>query len=481
MGEVLFEASRPSCHLPKRLVSFPMFGGEAEIHPVSFCSNLCRFLIYVSVDAGDHGWFVWCRCPCICMEGRPLDLNLALIRGVAGIFRLDSGEVDLLRLSSISTSLGAALIATFLVRNLLVWKVDSHWFCELLGRPSGSSYRCTRYYSGGNAEWIWGCEFSLSEYALVPSTGHTATGRRRRATLVEDHETHSCSKAARPQPKTRRDSCQTRGAHLHCWTGGTVCSKPELFHIGNWRNWFVWHFTIRNPEATGHRNPGSRGLSRELFLELDELIQARLCELKARTRLGKVMNVLGRCCSAICVYKILMSSVNVNLLLRRGSAQADDPATRLLTILLLNLRVPVDVSYWAPMLSLIFVGYLTLANTRQFIQRLLAIFRMVSTSVTSNSLALLLSEVMAMYFAACVILTLRFVPKRDRADLMALVGEVDLSSVHLHFDYVFLLSSLCSLAVFGLSYWLKGPATDTPHADWKRIQILLLPRWTLII
>lgn len=175
------------------------------------------------------------------------------------------------------------------------------------------------------------------------------------------------------------------------------------------------------------------------------------------------MNVLGRCCSAICVYKILMSSVN--LLLRRGSAQADDPATRLLTILLLNLRVPVDVSYWAPMLSLIFVGYLTLANTRQFIQRLLAIFRMVSTSVTSNSLALLLSEVMAMYFAACVILTLRFVPKRDRADLMALVGEVDLSSVHLHFDYVFLLSSLCSLAVFGLSYWLKGPATDTPHAD----------------
>ena len=60
------------------------------------------------------------------MEGRPLDLNLALIRGVASIFRLDSGEVDLLRLSSISTSLGAALIATFLVRNLLVWKVDSH-------------------------------------------------------------------------------------------------------------------------------------------------------------------------------------------------------------------------------------------------------------------------------------------------------------------------------------------------------------------
>lgn len=41
-----------------------------------------------------------------------------------------------------------------------------------------------------------------------------------------------------------------------------------------------------------------------------------------------------------------MSSVNL-LLRRQGGAQAEDPATRLLTVLLLNLRVPVDVSYWA--------------------------------------------------------------------------------------------------------------------------------------
>ena len=40
------------------LLFFLTFGGEAEIHPVSFRSNLCCFFIYVSVDAGDHGWFV---------------------------------------------------------------------------------------------------------------------------------------------------------------------------------------------------------------------------------------------------------------------------------------------------------------------------------------------------------------------------------------------------------------------------------------
>lgn len=36
-----------------------------------------------------------------------------------------------------------------------------------------------------------------------------------------------------------------------------------------------------------------------------------------------------------------------------------------------------------------------------------------------------------MYFAACVILTLRFVPKRDRADLLALVGEAGPPAVRL--------------------------------------------------
>merc|ERR1712048_669412 len=145
----------------------------------------------------------------------------------------------------------------------------------------------------------------------------------------------------------------------------------------------------------------------------------------------------------------------------------DDPATRLLNVLLIYLQVPLDISYWAPVLSLVFVGYLTFANTRQFIHRLLSMFRMVSTSVTSNSLALLLSEVMAMYFAACVLLTLRFVPLRDRADLLMVHGEVDLAYVHLHFDYVFLISSVTTLAIFGLSFVLqrKLKDDDTPHFD----------------
>merc|ERR1712125_168038 len=138
-----------------------------------------------------------------------------------------------------------------------------------------------------------------------------------------------------------------------------------------------------------------------------------------------------------------------------GNAEADDPATRLLNLLLVYLRIPLDISYWVPVLSMVFVGYLTFANTRQFIQRLLELFRIISTSITSNSLTLLLSEIMAMYFAACVLLTLRFVPRRDRADLLTMLGEVDMSYVHLHFDYIFLISSVSTFAILGLGSFLK--------------------------
>jgi hypothetical protein len=257
------------------------------------------------------------------------------------------------------------------------------------------------------------------------------------------------------------------------WFDGPPSDRPEEMGKSFPRRLAarLWSMVVgdRNQTATLKRLRTEvlalESFSRELFVELDELIGARVCELQARTLLGKLMNVLGWICSAICIYKIIMSSVHL-LRLEGFTAEADDPATRLLNLLLVYLHIPLDISYWVPVLSMVFVGWLTFANTRQFVTRLLAIFRLVSTSVTSNSLALLLSEVMAMYFAACVLLTLRFVPRGDRVQLHQMLGEVDLSYVHLHFDYVFLVSSVCTIGIFSLGYWLKGKSLDdTTHYE----------------
>jgi hypothetical protein len=204
-------------------------------------------------------------------------------------------------------------------------------------------------------------------------------------------------------------------------------------------------------------------ISRELFMELDEKITERLKELRARTFGGRILHCLGILCSLICVWKIAMTSRT--LLRRKGQQLGEDLATRILRWVLLHVGLAIDIDYWGPVLSLIFVGWLTFANMRQFIHRLLAIFRMVSTSVTSNSLALLFSEIMAMYFAACVLLMLKMVPVRDRAELLAVVGEFDLSYVHLHFDYVFLVSTVTTVTVLGISSMLKGHRLESPHFE----------------
>lgn len=280
-----------------------------------------------------------------------------------------------------------------------------------------------------------------------------ATKKREAVTMqVEEARLAAQLKAADPTPSfLRRFSQRLFRSPLSAWEAA-VASVKGVSDVSARRKRLSTE--IRALEA----------FSRELFLDLDELIHARLDEIQARTHIGRLMNVLGGCCSLICVYKVIMSSVN--LLLRRGNVHNDDPATNLLRIAFVHLGITLNIEYWAPVLSMVFVGYLTFANTRQFIHRLLAVFRMVSTSVTSNSLVLLLSEVMAMYFAACVLLTLRFVPKADRGKLLHMVGEVDLSFVHLHFDYVFLVSSLSSVAVFSISHLLRrGPPDSSTHCD----------------
>lgn len=196
---------------------------------------------------------------------------------------------------------------------------------------------------------------------------------------------------------------------------------------------------------------GLEALSRELFTELDDLVKTRLKELDARTFWGTFRNGLGWACSAVCVYKLVLCLKNLWF----KDEFSEDPITRCLSIFFKTLRLPFDISYWAPVVSLIFVGYLTFANTRQFIYQLLAIFRLFSTSVTSNAFALLLSEIMAMYFSACVLLMIRYLPQDDRASIEQVLGQVNLAFIHLHFDYVFLLSALCSVAVCSLNSCIR--------------------------
>ncbi|CBZ51619.1 GA20816, related [Neospora caninum Liverpool] len=107
----------------------------------------------------------------------------------------------------------------------------------------------------------------------------------------------------------------------------------------------------------------------------------------------------------------------------------------------------------SPYLSLLLLGWIIALTIRGFIEKLLAVFRYVSTSVSSNVFALVMSEIMGFYFSACVLLTRVYLPQSYRDAVTEIIApSLDFRVFHLHFDRVFLLSSLTSLGIIMLSH-----------------------------
>lgn len=186
-------------------------------------------------------------------------------------------------------------------------------------------------------------------------------------------------------------------------------------------------------------------LSRELFVGLDDLVHSRAQALYGRTWLGRFNNLLGWGMTAVCIYRVFMSAANV--LLDRVSTT--DPATRTLELLLHLLHVPVDVTLLTPYLSLVLLGWIIALTIRGFFEKLLTVFRYMSTAVSSNVFALVMSEIMGMYFSACLLLTRVYLPQSYRDALaQVLAPSLDFRAFHLHFDRVFVLSSLaCAISI----------------------------------
>nr|CEL65572.1 TPA: GA20816, related [Neospora caninum Liverpool] len=190
-------------------------------------------------------------------------------------------------------------------------------------------------------------------------------------------------------------------------------------------------------------------LSRELFVGLNDLVQSRAQAIFSRTLLGRLNNLMGWCMTVVCVYRIITAAFNV--LFDRVSTT--DPATRMLEIALYYLNISLNVAVVSPYLSLLLLGWIIALTIRGFIEKLLAVFRYVSTSVSSNVFALVMSEIMGFYFSACVLLTRVYLPQSYRDAVTEIIApSLDFRVFHLHFDRVFLLSSLTSLGIIMLSH-----------------------------
>lgn len=182
--------------------------------------------------------------------------------------------------------------------------------------------------------------------------------------------------------------------------------------------------------------------SSEQFIELNDLRLEMDRIIFSRTWRGILYNLAGYFFSAFCIYKIVMSSLNI-LLDRRAR---NDPITVALGIASTRLGLVIDVDFWSQNISLVLTGIMISLTIRGFLDKLMRVFSEFSDSMSSSAhVALLLTHVMGMYFVSTVLLIRMNLPEVYRAIISEVLGDIRFDFYHRWFDFIFIPSALFTI------------------------------------
>ncbi|ORZ32068.1 Abscisic acid G-protein coupled receptor-domain-containing protein [Catenaria anguillulae PL171] len=183
---------------------------------------------------------------------------------------------------------------------------------------------------------------------------------------------------------------------------------------------------------------------RQTLLDVDELHIERERLIFSKTWKGRYWNFLGQVFSVYCVYKIIMSTINI-LLNRTGKL---DPITYALSLGVHFLGLDLDITFWAQQLSFFFVGVLIFVTIRGLLLQIIKFFRLVSsTTLSQEAVVVFLAQIMGMYFLSVVLMMRMNLPVEYRHIITAVLVNLEYNFYSRWFDLIFLVSALVSIAL----------------------------------
>ncbi|KAF9285501.1 hypothetical protein BGZ68_003812 [Mortierella alpina] len=207
---------------------------------------------------------------------------------------------------------------------------------------------------------------------------------------------------------------------------GTVSGKPEGENLNGLRQELM----------------ALEGISRQLFLDIDDLYVEKSRLEHAKTWQGQYSNLMGYIFSIYCLYKLAMALINT-IFRRTGST---DPITAIISKFISHTNMTIDVRFWSQQLSFFFVGLMIILSIRGLLQELSKFFRATSRHVSSSNVILFLAHLMGLYFLSSILMMRQSLPMEYRSIISDSLGALEFDFYHRWFDVIFLISGLVSIA-----------------------------------
>ncbi|KAF9304029.1 Golgi pH regulator B [Mortierella antarctica] len=206
------------------------------------------------------------------------------------------------------------------------------------------------------------------------------------------------------------------------------------------------------------------GISRRLFLDIDDLYVEKTRLTFAKTWQGKYSNLMGYIFSIYCIYRLAMAFINI-VFNRIGST---DPITNLISRFIAHTNINIDVRFWSQQLSFFFVGLMIFLSIRGLLQELSKFFKVVSQAFSSSNVILFLAHLMGLYFLSSVLLMRQNLPMEYRSIISDSLGTLEFNFYHRWFDVIFLISGLLSMVFLYFVHSASGSSNvskDSVYED----------------